>query len=114
MSITKLSPCQMGPIHCPKFLLPGLGDLCRPASCLAFRLALRLGGNSWFLGSALNLNSLELSLFPHLEWTLPLTLRLLFRNCLSSFYKLLKSFLFGPIAGLRAPLSRFLEGELHK
>src|SRR6218665_2703517 len=27
MSITKLSPnwaCQMGPIHCPKFLLPGL------------------------------------------------------------------------------------------
>src|SRR6218665_1709318 len=26
MSITKLSPnwaCQMGPIHCPKFLLPG-------------------------------------------------------------------------------------------
>src|SRR6218665_1601936 len=28
MSITKLSPnwaCQMGPIHCPKFLLPGLG-----------------------------------------------------------------------------------------
>src|SRR6218665_87334 len=30
MSITKLSPnwaCQMGPIHCPKFLLPGL-SLC--------------------------------------------------------------------------------------
>src|SRR6218665_386287 len=28
MSITKLSPnwaSQMGPIHCPKFLLPGLG-----------------------------------------------------------------------------------------
>src|SRR6218665_2518956 len=28
MSITKLSPnwaCQMGPIHCPKFLLPGDG-----------------------------------------------------------------------------------------
>src|SRR6218665_3184051 len=28
MSITKLSPnwaCQMGPIHCPKFLLSGLG-----------------------------------------------------------------------------------------
>src|SRR6218665_58722 len=27
MSITKLSPnwaCQMGPIHCPKFLLPGM------------------------------------------------------------------------------------------
>src|SRR6218665_3173845 len=30
MSITKLSPnwaCQMGPIHCPKFLLPGEGQL---------------------------------------------------------------------------------------
>src|SRR6218665_1925338 len=30
MSITKLSPnwaCQMGPIHCPKFLLPGLRKL---------------------------------------------------------------------------------------
>src|SRR6218665_3621598 len=30
MSITKLSPnwaCQMGPIHCPKFLLPGTSPL---------------------------------------------------------------------------------------
>src|SRR6218665_814816 len=33
MSITKLSPnwaCQMGPIHCPKFLLPGLPFLPHP------------------------------------------------------------------------------------
>src|SRR6218665_2385315 len=34
MSITKLSPnwaCQMGPIHCPKFLLPG-SVLTRPSA----------------------------------------------------------------------------------
>src|SRR6218665_1364965 len=41
MSITKLSPnwaCQMGPIHCPKFLLPGVG--------LAFKLIVCEGQKS--------------------------------------------------------------------
>ena len=42
MSITKLSPnwaCQMGPIHCPKFLLSGIGLICGKQIVLSGKLA---------------------------------------------------------------------------
>jgi len=57
-----------------------------------------------------------MTLFCSFTWNeLPLTLRLLPRNNMSSFCKLLKTFLFGRSwTESAAPLSRFLEGVLYK
>src|SRR6218665_3181366 len=78
---------------------PYLTDLCRPVSDFASRRALRSSARGQLLvpRPALRLNIVELSLLlvPSTWNELPLTLRLLPRNNVSSFCKLLKTFLFG-------------------
>src|SRR6218665_3245185 len=92
-----------------------LTDLCRPVSDLASRRVLRLVVSFWFLGPALHLNSIELSLLLapalgmnsllHCAWCSGTT-RLLSASFLRHFSL--------AVAGLRAHLSRFLEGALYK
>src|SRR6218665_3229586 len=94
-----------------------LTDLCRPVSDLASRRALRSSArvSSWFLGPALRLSSVELSLL----LAPPLGMNSLLHSAcyLTTTCLLSASFLrhFSlTVAGLRAPLSRFLEGALYK
>ena len=71
--------------------------------------------SSWFLGPALRLNSVELSLLlaPPLGMNSLLHVRCCPWNNASSFYKLLRHFSLAEDR-LRAPLSRFLGGTINK
>src|SRR6218665_2648406 len=76
---------------------------------------LRLEVSSWFLGPALRLNSVELSLF--LAPPLGINFLLHCACCLGTMCLLFASYLrhFSlAVAGLIAPLSRFFEGALYR
>jgi len=95
-----------------------LTDLCRSVSDLASRRALRSSARGELLipraSPSLKLRRAFSVIGPSTWNELNLALRLLPRNNVSFFCKLLLRHFSLAVAGLRAPLSRFLEGAIYK